>query len=167
MKEHIKATMASSLLILILVGLDQWSKWAIQTHMKLYESIPIMPGFFKLFYVQNTGAGFSLFEGFGPWFFLILTLIALCAIVYYFYHTNDRMVQLSLTLIFAGAIGNLIDRMRLGYVVDFFSFNLFGWDFPVFNIADICISVGFILLVVYLLWDEYRKEKQWKNNIKS
>lgn len=167
MKEHKKASIVTLILIVILVSIDQISKAAIASKMTLYQKIPVIPGFFDLMYVQNTGAGFSLFEGFGKWFFLILALIALVVIGYFFYKTKNRQIQFCLTLIFAGAIGNLIDRMRLGYVIDFFSFDLFGWAFPVFNIADICISVGFILLVLISLVDEYKEEKKWKNNLKS
>ncbi len=66
-------------------------------------------------------------------------------------------------MICAGAIGNFIDRMTLGYVVDFFSFYFFGWGFPVFNIADICISVGFVMLIIFTLIDEYKEQQRWKN----
>lgn len=163
MKEHTKASIASSILIVLLVALDQWTKYAITIHMKLHQSVEVIKNFFYITYVQNTGAGFSIFENYGKVFFAVLTLIALIAIVYYFYHTQDRKIQFCLTIIFAGAIGNFIDRMTLGYVVDFFSFYFFGWGFPVFNVADICISVGFILLVVISIIDEVKKEKAWKN----
>ena len=68
-------------------------------------------------------------------------------------------LQMSLALIFAGALGNFIDRMALGYVVDFFHFYIFGWSFPVFNIADICITLGFVFLVIDMLREEHEQRK--------
>ena len=163
MKEHTKASLASGILLVVLVALDQCTKFAIASRMKLHESIEVIKNFFYITYVQNTGAGFSIFEGYGKPFFAVLTIAALVAIAYYFYHTKDRKIQFCLTVIFAGAVGNFIDRMALGYVVDFFSFYFFGWGFPVLNIADICISVGFAMLVIVYLVDEYKEQKSWKN----
>jgi signal peptidase II len=146
-------------LVVVMTGLDMWTKWAVVSQMKLGQSIEIIKNFFYLTYVQNTGAGFSIFTGYGKVFFGILTVAAMAAMIYFFWKSKDPGVQLTIALIFAGALGNFIDRMTLGYVVDFFHFYIFGWSFPVFNIADICISVGFILLLVHMALEEYKEMK--------
>lgn len=153
---------SSLILIFVLAGLDQWTKAAIVRSIPLGEKVVLIPGFFDLTYVRNTGAAFSMFDQMGMWFFIILSVAALGALVYYFIHTDDIRIEWCLALIAAGAIGNLIDRMSLGYVRDFFLFYIFGWPFPVFNIADICVSVGFVLLVIVMLTDEYKEKKALK-----
>lgn len=163
MKSKTKQLGISAAAIVLLVLADQWTKYMVAARMKLHESIEIIKDFFYLTYVQNTGAGFSIFEGYGKVFFALLTILALTAIVYYYFHTKDQKVRWCLVVIFAGAIGNFIDRMTLGYVVDFFSFYFFGWGFPVFNIADICISIGFVMLIIFTLIDEYKEQQRWKN----
>lgn len=147
--------LSSLVVIVLLVALDQWTKASIVSSIPLGDRVVIIPHFFDLTYVQNTGAAFSMFAGMGMWFFLILTLAALAAMVWYFFKTDDIRIEWCLGLIAAGAIGNLIDRMTLGYVRDFFLFYIFGQPFPVFNVADICVSCGFILLVLSFVWDEW------------
>lgn len=159
-----KITICVALVIIFLtLGLDQWTKWAITHSLSLHEVQEIIAHFFSLTYVQNTGAGFSLFEGFGVLFFALLTLAALAVIVYAFFKTQDGRVQLCLSLICSGALGNLIDRLRFGYVRDFLSFRIFGWNFPVFNIADICITVGFGCLIACMIYDEIQEKRRWKS----
>jgi signal peptidase II len=128
----------------------------------LYQRIPVIPGFFDLTYVQNTGAAFSIFEGMGIWFFVILTFLILAAMVYAFWKSRDLRIEICLALIMAGAIGNLIDRIEFGYVRDFFLFYIFGSPFPVFNVADICITVGFIGLVIFYLLDDWKESRMNK-----
>lgn len=146
-------------LIVVLVGLDQLTKSDVTRTVPLGSKVVIVPGFFDITNVRNTGAAFSMFEGFGMWFFVILTIAALSAMVIYFFKTDDIRIEWCLALIAAGAIGNLIDRMSLGYVRDFFLFYIFGSPFPVFNVADICVSCGFILLVVSFLYDDWKESK--------
>lgn len=154
----------SVILILALVALDQWTKWAVVQNIALYEKIPMISGFFDLTYVQNTGAAFSMFEGMGMWFFIILTVAALGAMVYFIVKNDNPGIELSVALIAAGALGNLIDRILYGYVRDFFLFYIFGSPFPVFNVADICITVGFILLVFFMLKEDWDARKAVKQN---
>ena len=83
-------------------------------------------------------------------------------IIYMFVRSSDVRAQLCLALVFSGALGNFIDRLRFGYVRDFLSFRIFGWDFPVFNIADICITVGFGCLIACMIYDEIQERKRWR-----
>lgn len=162
----LKGSLVTSIvLILLMVGLDQWTKYAVMTTMEPGDTHILIDGLFNLTYVRNTGASFSMFEGFGIGFFAVITIAALAAIIYYYFHTHDMRIQLCLALIFAGAVGNFIDRIWLGYVRDFFSVFIFGWPFPVFNVADICISVGFVLLVITYLYDEWKEKKHGKENV--
>lgn len=157
-----KTVVASLLIVFVTLGLDQWTKWAIVKSIKLNETVEMINHFFYLTYVQNTGAGFSMFAQAGMAFFAALTLIALVAMVYMFFKTNDSRYQICLSLVFSGAIGNFIDRMSLGYVRDFFSFYIFGYPFPVFNVADICITVGIALILISMFIDDKKEQAKWK-----
>ena len=136
--------------ILVLILLDRFTKYLIETHMLLGQEIVLIPGFFSLTYVRNTGAGFSLLEG-QRVFFIVITIaaLALFGVLWYRCKEEDRWEKVSYVLILAGTIGNFIDRVATGSVVDFLDFLIFGYDFPVFNAADICLTVGaglFLLL---------------------
>lgn len=162
MKNKIISICVSLVIVFLTLGLDQWTKWAITKTFALDERMEIISHFFSLTYVQNTGAGFSLFEDFGILFFALLTIAALVVIIYMFVRSSDVRAQLCLALVFSGALGNFIDRLRFGYVRDFLSFRIFGWDFPVFNIADICITVGFGCLIACMIYDEIQERKRWR-----
>ena len=157
-----KTVVASLLIVFVTLGLDQWTKWAIVKSIKLNETVEMINHFFYLTYVQNTGAGFSMFAQAGMGFFASLTLIALVAMVYMFFKTDDSRYQICLSLVFSGAIGNFIDRMSLGYVRDFFSFYIFGYPFPVFNVADICITVGIALILISMFIEDKKEQAKWK-----
>ncbi|WP_288158976.1 signal peptidase II [Faecalibaculum rodentium] len=159
MKHRTQIYIGSMVLVALMTGLDQWTKWAVSTHMRPGQSIVIIPKLFELTYLQNTGAGFSIFEGYGKPFFAVLTVIAMAVMLWAYIKAKPPGLQMSLALIFAGALGNFIDRMALGYVVDFFHFYIFGWSFPVFNIADICITLGFVFLVIDMLREEHEQRK--------
>ncbi|WP_289219473.1 signal peptidase II [Faecalibaculum rodentium] len=159
MKHRTQIYIGSMVLVALMTGLDQWTKWAVSTHMRPGQSIVIIPKLFELTYLQDTGAGFSIFEGYGKPFFAVLTVIAMAVMLWAYIKAKRPGLQMSLALIFAGALGNFIDRMALGYVVDFFHFYIFGWSFPVFNIADICITLGFVFLVIDMLREEHEQRK--------
>lgn len=144
------------LLMAFLIIADQLSKGAIQTSLYYGQSIPVIDGFFSIAYVKNTGAAFGFGAGAHEWFriimFLILPVIFCVYIFYMIIKTLKSPFYLCLAyaLILAGAVGNLIDRFSLGYVVDFL---LFYWKneenhFPAFNIADSCITVAAGLLII-------------------
>lgn len=143
------------LLSIALVGVDQLVKWWIRGNIPLGESVPFLPYLLDLTYTQNTGAAFSSFSGMTG----LLTLVSLGASVVvavllaksYF---PGFWGKLSLSLILAGAVGNLIDRAFLGFVTDMFETTFM--NFAVFNVADICVVVGGFLMVFYVLflWDK-------------
>jgi len=138
-----------SLLVLIL---DQASKLAIDASMQLYESIPLMP-YFNLTYAHNTGAAFSLLAkagGWQRWLFagLAVVMSGIIAVWLARLEKHETLMAVALSMILGGAIGNLIDRVAYGYVIDFLDVYYQQWHWPAFNIADsaICIGVGLMLL---------------------
>ena len=148
---------ARYLLIVALLLVDQVSKYAIRAKMFVGQTIPLLEGVFHITYVQNTGAAFNTFEGMQT-FLQVVPLAALVIAVWYMEkHLADHWtLMLSLILIIFGGIGNLIDRVALGYVTDLFDFCLI--DFPVFNVADIGICVGCGLLILFMFcFDEKAK----------
>ncbi|MDE5758241.1 MAG: signal peptidase II [Allobaculum sp.] len=160
------AIAAALVILVLLVGLDQWTKWAIVKSIPLGDSLEVVPGFFELTHVRNTGAAFSSFDGIGMWFFILLTIVALGVMIYYFFKSDNSKIDFALALIMAGALGNLIDRIRFGYVRDFFLFYIFGAPFAVFNVADVCITLGFVLLFVSLFWQDRKEQKQLEEKSK-
>ena len=139
--------------MLLLTALDQFTKYLAVLHLKPVGSIPILENIFYLSYVENQGAAFGLLQGY-RWFFVVLTVVLLYLGGYYYQKlpkgTVYRWVRLAIILIGAGAVGNCIDRARNGYVVDFLYFSPI--NFPVFNVADICVVCGTILLAMLMLF---------------
>lgn len=138
--------------LFVLVGvlaLDLLSKYWIESILELYDSITVIPGFFWLTYLRNTGAAWSIFEG-QRWFFLVLAAAAMVGMAYFFFKTDkkNQVLRFALIFMFVGTMGNFIDRLLLTYVRDFLSFNTFGYMFPVFNVADISLNVGAGLLIL-------------------
>ncbi|WP_174269942.1 signal peptidase II [Methylobacter tundripaludum] len=138
-------------LSLLALVLDQGSKLAIAGSMKLYESIPIMP-FFKLTYVHNTGAAFSFLSeagGWQRWFFAGLALMISVVIAVWLTRLkkHETLLAVALALVLGGAVGNLIDRLAYGYVIDFLDVYYESWHWPAFNIADSAITLGVVLML--------------------
>ena len=141
--------MIYELIILLLVGIDQLSKILALKYLKNVESIPIIQNMFHLTYVENRGAAFGMFQN-NQIVFIIVAVVASIVGLYYIYKKKLNLLgNISIVLIISGAIGNLIDRVRLGFVVDYFDFR-FIWDY-VFNVADIFVVVGTILLCIYII----------------
>lgn len=140
------------IVILFLLVLDQVSKWIVFQNIILYGSVDIIPGFFKIIHIHNKGAIFGFFsQANSPavlFLLKIFSLIALGFVIYYFLKTpvSDAFMNFSLTLILAGALGNQLDRFSRGFVIDFLDFSFWGWHWPTFNVADMCISVGAVFL---------------------
>lgn len=137
--------------VLFLV-LDQVSKQWVMASMELYQSIPIMP-FFNLTYVHNPGAAFSFLADAGGWqryFFTILAIVVSIVLVVWLAKTpkTDKRISVAFCLILGGAIGNVVDRMLFGYVIDFLDFYYQSYHWPAFNIADSAIFVGAGLLIL-------------------
>ncbi len=152
------------LLTPLILILDQLTKIYIHKSMQLYQSIPVINGLFSITYLRNRGAAFS-FLAEASWrlpFFLLATVIAVIAIMIAFSKLRDdqRLAAFSLTLILAGAVGNLIDRVRMGEVVDFLDVYWKTHHWPAFNVADSAICVGVALLALDMLREEGRLKKE-------
>lgn len=143
-------------LVLSLVTLDQATKLLVSRAVDLHESVPIIPGFFNITRIHNRGAIFGIFSRADSRIMILaLTLASLAAlglVVYYFFKTppSDRLLKLSLTLILAGALGNLTDRVLRGYVIDFLDLHIGNAHWPFFNAADSCITIGAFLMLAIL-----------------
>jgi signal peptidase II len=151
----------------VLVAFDQLTKIYIQSKFFLGESISVVEGFFNLTYVQNPGAAFGFLarspEIFRENFFLMIPPIAMVIILYFLrtVKTTDRIQILALSLVFGGALGNYIDRLRVRYVIDFLDFHLnHKYSYPAFNIADSAIVCG--IAILFLL--SFRKDSEKLTN---
>ena len=147
--------MSSILIAVAAVVLDQLTKWLVATRMTELAEISVIPGFFSLQYVHNTGAAFGMLKN-ARWFFVAVAAAAVVGILYYLRQPESRhpVMRVSLGLIMGGAVGNMIDRILAGRVVDFLLFYWRDYYFPNFNVADICVTVGVGLLFVHLLLTE-------------
>ena len=145
-----------------IVFLDQITKAAIVKNFLLHDSHTVMDGFFNIVYVMNPGAAFGFLadmsETFRYLFFIGITVLVMMLIIYYIVkiESQNRLYVISLTLIFAGAVGNLIDRIRFGAVVDFLDFYIGTAHWPAFNVADSSITIGAVLIV----WGMIRKRRE-------
>lgn len=146
------------IIIIGAVVLDQIIKFAVRTNMDLHRSIPVIEGIFHITYIQNTGAAFSMFSGYTGVLALVTGIITVGILVYMFKFrkTAHWSLMLSLALIVAGGLGNIIDRVFLKYVVDFLDFRV--W--PIFNVADIYVCCGCGLLIIYVFFIEQKINKQ-------
>ena len=156
-----------SLLTGSVIALDQVTKYFINKNFRLGESIPLVQNFFSLTYVRNTGAAFGLLANadtaFRVPFFVLVPIIALGAIAFIFKKIPSGDVRLScaLSLVVGGAIGNLIDRVYFGFVIDFLDFHWkYRYHFPAFNVADSAICVGVGILMLDLLGQEPLKKSE-------
>lgn len=143
------------LIILGLIGLDQISKFLAVKYLVNIGSIPIIKDIFHLTYVENRGAAFGMFQN-NQMIFVVVALAACIFGLYYLYKKQLNLLGKSaIILIISGAIGNLIDRVRLGFVVDYFDFRIV-WNY-VFNVADVFVVIGTILLCIYIIFFENDK----------
>lgn len=138
-------------IIILVVLFDQITKKIVENTMAVFESIPLFPNVFHLTHIKNDGASWGMFSG-GRWVFVALTMAIVLGAIIWLLKTkpNSKVLLWGVSLILGGAIGNLIDRIVYGQVTDFFDFCLI--NFPVFNIADIGITIGTVLLCVYLFF---------------
>lgn len=149
-------TLGGLFISVLVIALDQWSKWLITTGFELYEVRPIT-SWFNLVLVHNTGAAFSLLQdaGWQRWFFVVLTSVVTIGLLVWLVRlgSNAWRLRAGIVLILGGAIGNLIDRVRLGYVVDFLDVYVNSWHWPAFNVADSAICCGVALLILDTFMD--------------
>ena len=138
--------------IFFLGGLDQLSKAYIAEIFDLGQSLKIIDKFFYITHVRNDGAGFSILKG-QMTFFIIITIIAFILLFYLLIKSDTLISKLSYLLMIGGALGNFIDRIRFGYVVDFLDFKIFGYNFPVFNLADSFLTIGVGIMLLSILME--------------
>jgi len=161
-----KERLTVALIVVAIVALDQFTKMLASRMLALHESIPVIESFFHLTHARNTGAAFSLLAETPAWFrqpfFLLVTVIAIVALGLFLRQIEDpsRFVVIAVAAILGGAIGNLIDRVLHGEVVDFLLFHWRGYYWPAFNVADTCITLG----VIGLLWSSLQEQRREKRN---
>ncbi len=146
------------LIIIAVVILDQIIKKAVVGSMALYESIPVLQDIFHITYIHNTGAAFSIMEGLRAVLILLPLVMIVAAIVFMIAkrRTAHPLLMTSVALIAGGGVGNLIDRIFLGYVVDYLDFRVF----PIFNLADIAVCAGCGLLILYVLFIDGKQNNE-------
>jgi signal peptidase II len=156
------ASMRSTLVLVgtavVVYALDQLSKAAIVANLRLGESVDVLGDLVRIWHARNTGAAFSLLPG-AFWLFVPVTILALVMIAYFHREFRNRgpWIHIVLGVILGGSLGNLTDRLRLGYVVDFVSVGIGDRRFPTFNVADSAVVVGIGLLVLYLTLADRRR----------
>ena len=146
----------------LIVAIDQFTKYIVVKNMDLYDEYVVIPGFFNLNYVRNKGAGLGLFAN-ARWVFMIVTAIVIIVVVVLLFRDffRSRLADLALTFILAGGIGNMIDRIFIGEVIDFFQFQIKLFDF-IFNVADVFVTFGTVIFVIYYLFF-HGKDKEKEN----
>ena len=149
------------LAIVACVAADQLVKFWTVANLALYESTPLLPGIVELMYIQNTGGGFSILSG-QTWLLTAVTIVLMAVVGWIMYKKwyPHPLAMWTLTLVLGGGIGNLIDRVRLGYVVDMFNFQFM--NYPVFNVADILVVCGAIGFAAYYLLLDDKVQKALK-----
>ena len=151
-----------AVLFVVLLAIDQVTKYLAIVNLKGKDEIIVIDKWLHFVYVENSGAAFGIFQN-ATILFTVLTIVIVFGIMWYLLKESNNIgifLKLPLVMIMAGAIGNLIDRIRLGYVVDFIHSPLGGiYNFPVFNFADIYVTCSAIFLIIYLLFNEKKNVK--------
>ena len=159
------AIIISVVLMIVAAVLDQVTKHLVVANLELYESVEVIPGVLDFTYVQNDGAAFGSLDD-ARWVFMILSTLAIVAILVYMFwkKPQDKVLLAALILVNGGGIGNMIDRISLGYVIDFIDFCAFPkiWMW-IFNVADSFVCIGAGLLVLWLILDTVREYKLMKS----
>ena len=145
------------ILCVAIIVMDQWTKDVVQQRLALYQRVEVVQGFFNLTHVRNPGGAFGIFGGekggLGSWLFVLVSLVAIGSILFLLVKTKEgeKTLSFSFSLVLSGAVGNLIDRLRFGEVVDFLDFYLYSYHWPAFNVADSAICIGIGLMAFDLL----------------
>lgn len=149
-----------SLVSFIIIIIDQATKYLIQLRFDIHQSIIVIDNFFSLTHILNPGGAFGFFAGQSlivrKFIFIFLSTIVACFVLYIYFKTAIEHLFLSygFALIFAGAVGNLIDRIRYGKVIDFLDFYIGSYHWPAFNVADSAISIGMVILVYHIVFNK-------------
>ena len=146
-------------LIVVIVALDQWSKWAIKTSFNLYQSKPVIQDLLHFTYVTNDGMAFGLSFPGGKHVLLIMTILLTGFIIGFLWKEKNGhpLIKYGLALILSGAIGNLIDRLLYGKVVDFLDLMIGNFHWYIFNIADSSVTIGMILFIIHSFYIDQKK----------
>lgn len=150
-----------SIIALVVLILDQATKLYVDGHFRLHETVPVIRGFFNLTYVRNKGAAFGILadNAIRIPFFITVSIVAMLGILWYLrrLRADQKWAVFSLSLIFSGAFGNLIDRLRLGEVIDFIDVFWQSHHWPAFNVADSAITIGVTLLFIEMWCEDHKK----------
>lgn len=153
----------SIIVIALSVILDQVTKLLVVNSLELYESVEVIPGVFNFTYIHNKGAAFGMLDE-HRWVFMVVSTVAIAALLVYIFKfaPKNNLLRIGLSLVVGGGIGNMIDRVVLGYVVDFLDFCAFDFWIWIFNVADACVCVGAGIIALYFIMDiikDVRAEK--------
>jgi len=149
-----------------ILSVDQWTKYSIQKRLPLHHTVSVVKGFFNLTHVRNPGGAFGILGGEGgrlsSSLFVLVSLIAIGIIIFFFFKTreDEEILSLAFSMVLSGAIGNLIDRFRIGEVIDFLDFQISSFHWPAFNIADSTITIGIGLILVEIFSRDHRKSRK-------
>jgi signal peptidase II len=143
----------------VIALLDQLVKYKVVNGIQPSDTVQVVNNFFYLTHVKNRGAAWSILQN-GRIFFIILAIAGCIGITYYLFKKVDNMAKLALSFIMGGALGNLVDRVITGEVTDFLEFHFGTYIFPIFNVADIFIVVGTVILVIYMLFFSSNESKK-------
>lgn len=148
-------------LTLLVILLDQWTKWLIVSSMEIGESVPVIQNLLHITSHRNRGAAWGMLEG-QFWLFYIITAVVVVGIIYFMQKEakGKPLMKVSLAVLLGGAIGNFIDRLFRGEVVDFVQTFIFSYRFPIFNIADAALTIGVILLFIAMFIEERKGKKE-------
>ena len=138
------------ILTVIFLIIDFVSKMIVSNLMNVHDSVMVIKDFFYISYFRNTGGAWSILNE-HTWLLTVVSLIIIVFLIYYVYKNKpkNKLETLGYSMILGGSIGNFIDRIIYGYVIDFLDFNIFGYNYPIFNFADVFIVVGVLILIIY------------------
>ncbi|TRM06900.1 lipoprotein signal peptidase [Staphylococcus hominis] len=149
----------SLIVAIVTLIIDQITKKVITATMNIGDSYEVIPHFLNITSHRNNGAAWGILSGKMGFFYIITLIILVVLIIFYIKETKYNVfMQVAISLLFAGALGNFIDRVFNGEVVDFIDTNIFGYDFPIFNIADSSLTIGVIFVIIALIKDATKKE---------
>ena len=149
----------SLIVAIVILIIDQLTKKIITATMNIGDSYEVIPHFLNITSHRNNGAAWGILSGKMGFFYIITLIILAVLIIFYIKETKyNAFMQVAISLLFAGALGNFIDRLFNGEVVDFIDTSIFGYDFPIFNIADSSLTIGVIFVIIALVKDATKKE---------
>jgi signal peptidase II len=153
----------------IVLVLDQFTKYVVESRIRLYDVIVIIPGFFNITHVRNKGAAFGILsnlpEFWRSMFFIAVTIVAVAVVIAFIVKTRERLPVYAFSLIAGGAMGNVIDRIRYGEVIDFIQWYVKSHYWPSFNVADSSITIGVVMLAVEMLFFDKTEKESGKKGI--